>query len=119
MTTSTSCVTPQLSSQLGAARPGSIQTEPSISTIQVPADVQRLMDKMSFSLDDLLNIDKTDLTKICDLFEEDPLSRIGLKVHMLSLVKSIHVAKQAESLRVVIIVNVFTLAIVNLILLPI
>ena len=64
---------PAASSQLGAVVQ---EAEPRSDIIPVPPDVARLMDKMSFSSDDVLNIDRSDMTKICDLFEQDPTSSL-------------------------------------------
>jgi hypothetical protein len=64
---------PAVYSQLRAVVP---EAEPRSDLIPVPPDVARLMDKMSFSSDDVLNMDRSDMTKICDLFEQDPTSSL-------------------------------------------
>ena len=80
--------------QLGASVPGA-ETRP--DPVPVPPDVARLLDRMAFSPDDVLNIDRSDMAKICDLFEQDPLAKISLKVHLISFYKAIQHLKQLES----------------------
>ena len=106
--------TPLQPQNLGAVVPGAarLEGEPTVlrdaapthanspSSPLVTPDVKRLMERLNFSSQDLLNIDRNDLTKICDLFEPDPLEKISLKVHFLSLVQSLKAVKQQETTNV-------------------
>ena len=78
--------------QLGASDPGrQPPPEPSSSSSSTPSptpDVVSFMDRLRFSVTDLLSLDNSDVLKLVDLLEPDPVGKIVLKTHIFSFCKA-------------------------------